>query len=397
MSVQNKQVDQSNSWRRRLASATVSHHVSLFCTVSPPVFGYCIPTFDFDKNSSITVDFRVKSQFDAQFDALANEISRGVSDLANSWEVIMMSAFFALFFSYLYIWLTKRLAGVIIWLCIGLVIVGGFFLGYSFLVEANSSASDISPNRITAYRVAGYLFIGCTSVFVLVILGLSSQITMAVEVVKEGSRAINDMKLIVFFPLIPLLIAAGYMVYWIYGALFIFSVSDLKQQPMPDDALQRESSLGTWAYYGDASKAGTLILENQGYNLSTYELNTAFRPLAAYHVFHLLWNIQFLVYFGYFVIAGAVCGWYFTLSDGNGNKIVGGADGGSRAPILRSVGRAVRYHLGTIAFASLIIAIVNFIRVTVKYIERKTRTDPPNYLQRAIFCIINCCLKCIEW
>ena len=58
--------------------------------------------------------------------------------------------------------------------------------------------------------------------------------------------------------------------------------------------------------------------------------------------------------------------------------------------------RAVRYHLGTIAFAALIIAVVQMIRVTVKYIELKTRSTPPNYLQRAIFCLIQCCLKCVE-
>jgi len=85
------------------------------------------------------------------------------------------------------------------------------------------------------------------------------------------------------------------------------------------------------------------------------------------------------------------------MTDANGNKIIGGEQGGSRAPILASLYRTIRYHLGTIAFASLIIATVQFIRITVKYIEQRTRTNPPNYLQKAIFCILQCCLKCIEW
>jgi choline transporter-like protein 2/4/5 len=373
-----------------------SHRSSLrlLCCLRLVVFGYCVPTFGIAAGGSVDLNF--KSQFDAQFDDASKEISRGISDLANAWGVILMSAFFALAFSYLYMWLTKRIAGFIIWLCILLVIIGGFFLGYSFLKEANEAAVGTSENRILAYKVAGYIFIACTGVFVLVILGLSSQIKIAIEVVKEGSKAINDMKFIIFFPLVPLAICGAYMVYWIYGALFIFSVSDLESQPMPPAVLTRETSLLTWAAYGAGGKAGTAIIDNMKYNLSTYEINSNFRPLAAYHLFHLLWTVQFLVYFGYFVIAGAVCGWYFTLSDANGDKIVGGDKGGSRAPILASVWRTIRYHLGTIAFASLIIAVVNFIRVTVKYIEMKTRTNPPNYLQKAVFCLINCCLRCIE-
>ena len=335
-----------------------------FRCASLSVFGYCIPTFDVSTSGS--VDIQVQSQFDAQFDSAGRSMTRGMSDLANAWQVILMSAFFALFFSYFYIFLTKRFAGIIIWLCIALVIAGGFFLGWSFLKAAEEADSYTSARRVQAYQVAGYIFIALTSLFVLIILGLSSQIRVAVEVVKEGSRAINDMKLIIFTPLLPLLMAGGYVVYWIYGALYIFSVSDLVSRTTPLDCRNYQPGLhprgpgpnGNPAFY------------------SSFEVNDRFRPLAAYWLFHLLWNVQFLVYFGYFIIAGAVCGWYFTLSDASGNKQMGAKHGGSRFPILASLWRTVRFHLGTIAFASLIIAIVQFIRLTVKYIERKTRSDP---------------------
>lgn len=302
-------------------------------------------------------------------------MTRGMSDLANAWQVILMSAFFALFFSYFYMFLTKRFAGVIIWLCITLVAAGGFFLGWSFLKAAEEADSYTSARRVQAYQVAGYIFIALTSLFVLVILGLSSQIRVAVEVVKEGSRAINDMKLIIFTPILPLLMAGGYVVYWIYGALYIFSVSDLVSRTTPDECLHYQSpplhprGLDTDTRNGNPA------------SYSSFEVNDRFRPLAAYWLFHLLWNVQFLVYFGYFIIAGAVCGWYFSLSDASGNKMMGAKHGGSRFPILASLWRTVRFHLGTIAFASLIIAIVQFIRLTVKYIERKTRSDPRQYKQ----------------
>lgn len=40
----------------------------------------------------------------------------------------------------------------------------------------------------------------------------------------------------------------------------------------------------------------------------------------AYHFFHMLWNMQFLYYLCYMVIAGSCVDWYFTRYDADGNK-----------------------------------------------------------------------------
>jgi len=354
---------------------------------STAFFGYCIPTFNLSASGS--ADIQAKSQFDSHFDSVSAEISRGISDLANAWAIILLSVFWALVFSYVYIWLTRRLAGVVIWLCILLVAVGGFFVGYSFLKAASDAPDTTSADRVQAYQWAGYVFIALTSLFVLVILGLSSRIEMAVEVVKEGSRAINDMKSIIFFPIIPLLMAAGYMCYWIYGALYIFSVSTLAAQSTPSSALYRDY---TYTDAGYPAMEGTR--NSVPSNYSSFEINDAFRPLAAYHFFHLLWSIQFLVYFGYTVLAGAVCAWYFTLTDEAGNKLFSPSQ--KTSLISTAFWRTVRYHLGSVAFAALIIAIVRFTRAVITYIETKTRTNPPSHLHKALFCVLKCFLRCVE-
>lgn len=40
-----------------------------------------------------------------------------------------------------------------------------------------------------------------------------------------------------------------------------------------------------------------------------------------------------------------------------------------------SVGTAVRYHLGTIAFGSLIVSIVSVIRLVLEWFQGKTKKD----------------------
>ena len=53
------------------------------------------------------------------------------------------------------------------------------------------------------------------------------------------------------------------------------------------------------------------------------------------------------------------------------------------------------FHLGTIAFGSLIIAIIKFIRTVVSYVERKLKMYN-NDLVRLALCICKCCLWCLE-
>lgn len=74
-----------------------------------------------------------------------------------------------------------------------------------------------------------------------------------------------------------------------------------------------------------------------------------------YFVFGTLWCNALIQACTIFVIASACCMWYY--SHGPGQDL--------HFPILRSYGRAVRYHLGSLAFGSLILAIVQFLQLMV--------------------------------
>lgn len=54
-----------------------------------------------------------------------------------------------------------------------------------------------------------------------------------------------------------------------------------------------------------------------------------------------------------------------------------------------------RYHLGTLAFGSLIIAIVSAIRAVIEYFEKKMKSYD-NEISRAIICFCRCCCWCLE-
>lgn len=74
-----------------------------------------------------------------------------------------------------------------------------------------------------------------------------------------------------------------------------------------------------------------------------------------YFVFGTLWTNALLQAMGIFVIASACTMWYY--SHGPGQEL--------DSPILRSYKMIFRYHFGSLAFGSLILAIVQFLMLIV--------------------------------
>ena len=82
-------------------------------------------------------------------------------------------------------------------------------------------------------------------------------------------------------------------------------------------------------------------------------------------------------------VAGGVGTWYFTEDNS--------------WPVARACFRTFRYHLGSIAFGSCIIATVQLARVIMAYIDSQTRhLQDKNILLKILMRIVHCILWCFE-
>jgi len=109
--------------------------------------------------------------------------------------------------------------------------------------------------------------------------------------------------------------------------------------------------------------------------------------LQLYNVFMLFWGLCFCSALGEMVLAGAFSSWYWTLKKSDVPAL----------PVLTSIGRTIRYHTGTLAFGSLIIAIIKMIRLMLQYIQDKLEEKgADNPVVKAILCICKCCFWCLE-
>jgi len=108
-----------------------------------------------------------------------------------------------------------------------------------------------------------------------------------------------------------------------------------------------------------------------------------------YFVFGTLWSNALVQAMTTFVIASATCMWYY--SQGSAGETL-------HLPVLRSYGRAFRYHFGSLAFGSFILAVVQFLQLMVEAFKKQaenTGADKNKAMEYLINCL-RCCLACVE-
>lgn len=112
-----------------------------------------------------------------------------------------------------------------------------------------------------------------------------------------------------------------------------------------------------------------------------------------------LWNEQFLEALLVASIAGAVGMYYYTKPDDHNNRvfIYNYNQKQPNCSPFKSMGRVLRYHAGSLAFGSLIVAIVQWIRIILAYIDKHTKAlQNGNCLARAFFKVTRCCVCCLD-
>lgn len=94
------------------------------------------------------------------------------------------------------------------------------------------------------------------------------------------------------------------------------------------------------------------------YGIATVELDDDAEGFLWYWTFAFLWVFNLFMAIALFVIASAACIWYFSQDN-------------CHAPVMKSFYRAFRYHLGSLAFGALLVAIVQMVRLVIAYFQKQ--------------------------
>ncbi|KAE9005250.1 hypothetical protein PF005_g12490 [Phytophthora fragariae] len=327
-------------------------------------------------------------------------VARWLGDLQKAaFPILICGGLFALVLGMFWLVLLRYCAGLFVWLVIVLVvamqIVVTIFCAYEGnLIDSTSMQSTLtgmgvssanaqavtaatttyitSAGIIAAEDQAHYWAIACyvlTAIDVLLLLLLifmCGRIRIAIGIIREASKALQSMPMLTLYPIVPTFFVVGLVAYWLVAAAYIATSGKVS---LNDVASTASGATGT--------NVGSVVpVQMQDDDTMHY--------LMIYHLFGLLWTSQFIQAAAYATIAGAFCEYYWTLD----KRQV------PARPVLRSVWRTIRYHFGSVAFGSLIIAIVQFVRIALEYVDQKMRAAKQG---NAVVKVAMMCFKCFLW
>ncbi|XP_059950132.1 choline transporter-like protein 2 isoform X2 [Mesoplodon densirostris] len=326
-------------------------------------------------------------------------------DYTVSWYWIIIGLVIAMVLSLLFIVLLRFLAGIMVWVMIVMVIlVLGYGIFHCYMEyarlrgEAGSDISLVDLGFQTDLRV--YLHLRQTwmafmiilsileVIIILLLIFLRKRILIAIALIKEASRAVGYVMCSLLYPLVTFFLLCLCIAYWASTAIFLSTSNEAVYKIFNDTACSvagktcnpetfpssNESRLCPEAHCQFAFYGGE----------STY--HRALLGLQIFNAFMFFWLANFVLALGQVTLAGAFASYYWAL-----NK----PDDLPAFPLFSAFGRALRYHTGSLAFGSLILAIVQIIRVILEYLDQRLKAAENKFAKFLMTCL-KCCFWCLE-
>ncbi|XP_071489163.1 choline transporter-like protein 2 isoform X2 [Diadema antillarum] len=380
----------------------------------------CVPAFLVSENSSLADIFtagltnlqtlsglllsedNVTDTFSSAVTAflgITNALEVVYQDFINSWHIILIGLGIGMLLAMVWCFIMRWIAGVMVWgsilLLHGVLVAGIYqcFRQYQDLanVPGSDAAIQFTTNLDSYLRLQQtWLIIGIVLAVLLLILFLlticlCSRIRIAVQLISESSRAVSSMWSTLFWPIIPFILQTGVVVVWAAIAVYLAT-----------------SEVPVYEVYnatGMASTGQTCDMETfeEDFNITSnmtelscafmrYDMLEYYKWLQLYNLFAFFWLINFVIGLSQVTLAGAFASYYWAF-----NKP---ADVPFFA-LSKGFYRAIRFHTGSIAFGSLLIAIIQIIRVMLEYAEYQLK-GKENKVAKFILRCMKCCFYCLE-
>ncbi|XP_014770495.1 choline transporter-like protein 2 isoform X2 [Octopus bimaculoides] len=310
-----------------------------------------------------------------------------INDVMRSWWIILVALIITMFVSLLWIFLMRWIAGIMVWLgVIGFLVLfaaGCGVAAWKYTVYKDSDEIiniGFNPLLFTVSKAKFYLWTSIITgvvflIFLLILLVLFSRIRIAIALIKEGSRAVGSIMSTLLWPIIPFILQIGVIFLWLSVAVHLYSINRSVNSTESVDIISQVES-----FCSDLTTNET----NACSVMKTMESYTIY--LQIYALFMFFWLVNFVSAMGQLTLAGAFASYYWSF-----NK----PDDIPSLPLLKSFWRCFRYHFGSLAFGSLLIAIVQMIRLLLEYLDHKLK-DVENPVAKFILKCMRCCFWCLE-
>mmetsp|Transcript_36954 Transcript_36954/g.57820 ORF Transcript_36954/g.57820 Transcript_36954/m.57820 type:complete len:744 (+) Transcript_36954:16-2247(+) len=221
--------------------------------------------------------------------------------------------------------------------------------GQTIDLPAGVTLGQAKTNQELIYVAAvviGVIF----AVYSLLLCVMIPRVFTAIKVINIASSCLASVPTVLLFPISQWIVTVILFAWWVVVMFYLAAAGEW-------DAAQRQ-----------------------------YVWNDTTRYAALYHFFGLLWGRAFILAVGNLIVAGVACEWFLA----DDKKML-------NFPLVNSTKRTVRYHLGTAAFGSFLIAVVQMIRWAFRYyMYQMKKLNPDNPMVKVLSCVGECCLWCLE-
>ncbi|XP_052224433.1 choline transporter-like protein 2 isoform X2 [Dreissena polymorpha] len=332
-----------------------------------------------------------------------------IQDVVASWWMILLGFLLAMIVSLIWIILMRWLAGVMVWFTILLFVVAFGFSSYwcfSQYMETKGTEQsfhihmaviNLSFSQEKFWLGFGIVSVVILAIVLLILLALCQRIRIAIALIKESSRAVGSMLMTLVFPVFIYVLQVAVIAYWLVSSVYLASSG---REPSFDLMNNTDLTFGNGSFNYDviSQKTHTLFDElpcDSQANNTLSEFCGVLKHaqegkytiyLQIYNLFMLFWMVNFCIALGEMALAGAFASYYWAFEKPRDIPTF---------PLLYSVGRCFRYHLGSLAFGSLIVAIIQIIRVFLEYLDHKLKGSE-NPVAKFVLKCLKCCFWCLE-
>uniref|UniRef100_A0A8C3MZM4 Choline transporter-like protein n=1 Tax=Geospiza parvula TaxID=87175 RepID=A0A8C3MZM4_GEOPR len=322
-------------------------------------------------------------------------------DYTVSWYWIIIGLVIAMVASLIFIVLLRFLAGIMVWVMIVMVIlVLGYGIFHCYMEYAKlkgEAGSDVSLTDLgfqTDLRVylhlrqtwLAFLIILCVLelVIVLLLIFLRKRILIAIALIKEASRAVGHVMSSLLFPLCTFFLLCLCIAYWASTAVFLSTSNEAVYKVFNESACPFSGQ--TCKPEVSASGSSEPLCPDAQCLFAFYGGETAYHKylivLQFFNVFMFFWLANFVIALGQVTLAGAFASYYWAFKK---------PDDMPAFPLFSRL----RYHTGSLAFGSLVLAIVQVIRVILEYLDHRLKAAENKFAKFLLSCL-KCCFWCLE-
>lgn len=382
----------------------------------------CIPFGSDHQNESLVAQFNsTLSELAALGDTsdVSNFFTRGFSECRDSWLVIFICCISCVMFALLWVLLLRWMLAPMVYFCI--IAVFGLLIGLGYLAyRMQSDFSDTklpgdmsSDQQVILWKVLMYSSFALAAIYFVVMLWLLKRIRIAIVIMEEASKAFMSNPGLVIIPPFTAVSMVCVVALFVVVTVYIQTIGSLNVADFESAAVSvfgasavnmSEALVSLGADYYDALQNETgNASSSTSSNATHFDVSNGIKGLHAYNFFMMLWATNFLLALGFLIMSLVVCAWYFSATTvelqhyDEGNEVEGHRKNTPVGTLLKAVCVTFRYHLGTLFFGAFLIALIQFVRAVLMYIQK-------NYLEqykdnttfKVVMYCIQCWLACIE-